>query len=78
MRTTLDQLKVGQKCQVISIDIADKQRKRHLLDMGVTRGTKIKIKRTAPMGDPVSIELRGYVLCVSKKDLSQIIVEVKK
>ena len=36
----------------------------------------IKIKRIAPMGDPISVELRGYVLCVSKKDLSQIIVRV--
>lgn len=76
MRTTLDKLKVGQKCQVISIDIIDKQRKRHLLDMGVTRGVNMKIKRIAPMGDPVSVELRGYVLCISKKDLSQIIVRV--
>ena len=76
MIKTLDKLKVGQKCQVISIDITDKQRKRHLLDMGVTRGVSIKIKRVAPMGDPVSIELRGYVLCVNKKDLSQIIVKI--
>ena len=76
MIKTLDKLKVGQKCQVVSIDIKDKQRKRHLLDMGVTRGVNIKIKRIAPMGDPVSIELRGYVLCVSKKDLSQITVRV--
>ena len=76
MIKTLDELKVGQKCQVVSIDITDKKRKRHLLDMGVTRGTNIKIKRIAPMGDPVSIELRGYVLCVSKKDLSQITVKI--
>lgn len=76
MITTLDKLRVGQKCQVISIDITDRQRKRHLLDMGVTRGVNLKIKRIAPMGDPVSIELRGYILCVSKKDLSQIIVKI--
>ena len=44
--------------------------------MGVTRGVNLKIKRIAPMGDPVSIELRGYILCVSKKDLSQIIVKI--
>lgn len=76
MIKTLDKLKVGQKCQVLSINITDKQRKRHILDMGVTRGTNIKIKRIAPMGDPVSIELRGYVLCVSKKDLRQITVKI--
>lgn len=76
MKTTLDKIKVGDKCQVISIDITDKRRKRHLLDMGITRGVKIKVKRIAPMGDPVSIELRGYILCVSKNDLSKIIVRV--
>ena len=76
MIKTLDKLKVGQRCQVVSIDITDKQRKRHLLDMGVTRGTTIKIKRIAPMGDPISIELRGYILCVSKIDLRHITVRV--
>lgn len=76
MIVTLDKLKVGQKCQVISINITDKKRKRHLLDMGITRGVNIKIKRIAPMGDPISIELRGYILCVSKKDLSEIIVKL--
>ena len=76
MRVTLDKLKVGQKCQVISINNIDKKRKRHLLDMGITRGVNIKIKRIAPMGDPISIELRGYILCVSKKDLREIIVEI--
>ena len=74
MTTTLDKLKVGQKCQVIKIEISDKKRKRHLLDMGITRGVKIKIKRIAPMGDPISIELRDYILSVSKKDLKQIYV----
>ena len=74
MITTLDKLKVGQECQVIKIQITNKERKRHLLDMGITKGTHLKIKRIAPMGDPVSIELRDYILSVSKKDLKQIYV----
>ena len=73
---TLDKLKVGQKAKVLSINILDKERKRHLLDMGLTRGVELKIKRIAPMGDPVSIELRGYVLSVSKRDLEKIVVTV--
>ncbi|MCI9063377.1 MAG: ferrous iron transport protein A [Clostridia bacterium] len=76
MYITLDKLKVGQSCQVKSIDIIEKEKKRHLLDMGLTRGVKIKIKRIAPMGDPVSIELRGYILSVSKQDLENIWVEI--
>ena len=72
MLTTLDKVKIGQECIINKIDIKDKKRKRHLLDMGVTRGTKIKVKRKAPMGDPLSIELRGYILCISKIDLKNI------
>lgn len=78
MHTTLDKLKVGQECQVISIDIIDKEKKRHLLDMGLTRGVKIKVKRIAPMGDPISIELRGYILSVSKIDLEKVWVNIIK
>ena len=78
MRVTLDKLEVGQKAKVLSIDILNKKRKRHLLDMGLTRGVDLKIKRIAPMGDPVSIELRGYVLSVSKRDLEKIVVTVEK
>ena len=75
MLITLDKLKIGQKAKVLSIDILDKKRKRHLLDMGLTRGVILKIKRIAPMGDPVSIELRGYILSISKKDLEKIVVK---
>ena len=78
MNTTLDKLKIGQECQVIKIDIKNRERKRHLLDMGITRGVHIKIKRVAPMGDPVSIELRDYVLSINKKDLSHIFVKISK
>ena len=78
MRVTLDKLKVGQKAKGLSIDILNKKRKRHLLDMGLTKGVDLKIKRIAPMGDPVSIELRGYVLSVSKRDLEKIVVTVEK
>ena len=76
MNTTLDKLKIGQECQVIKIDIKNRERKRHLLDMGITRGVHIKIKRVAPMGDPVSIELRDYVLSINKRDLSHIFVKI--
>ena len=50
----------------------DRKRKKHLLDMGLTRGVNVKVKKIAPMGDPISIELRGYELCISKKELAQI------
>jgi Fe2+ transport system protein FeoA len=76
IKTTLDKLRKGQEAVVLEINIQERKRKKHLLDMGLTRGTKVKIKKIAPMGDPVSIELRDYELCVSKNELSQIIVEI--
>ena len=62
----------------IPVEIENKQIRRHLLDMGITRGVEIKIKKIAPMGDPIDIELRDYELCIRKADLNQIEVEVIK
>lgn len=72
----LSELKIGQKAVVEKINIADKAIKRHLLDMGITRGAKIEIKKIAPMGDPIDIELRGYELAIRKADLKAIEAEV--
>lgn len=74
----LDELKVGEKAKVLKLNVENKEIRRHLLDMGITRGVEIKIKKIAPMGDPVDIELRDYELCIRKTDLSQIEVEVIK
>ena len=72
----LSKLKVGQTAKVLNLNIKDKEVRRHLLDMGVTRGVVVKIKKIAPMGDPIDIELRGYELCIGKSDLKDIEVEV--
>lgn len=74
----LSDLKVGQRAVVTKLNETDKAIKRHLLDMGLTRGVAVKVKKIAPMGDPIDISLRDYELCVSKKDLSKIEVEVVK
>lgn len=72
----LGELKVGQEAQIVKLDVANKEVRRHLLDMGLTRGCKVKVKKIAPMGDPIDIELRDYELCIGKSDLNQIEVEV--
>ena len=74
----LSELKVGQKAKVLKLNIENKQIKRDLLDMGITRGVLVKIKKIAPMGDPIDLELRDYELCIRKADLTQIEVEVVK
>lgn len=74
----MSDLKVGQRARVLKLNETNKAIKRHLLDMGVTRGTEVKIKKVAPMGDPIDISLRDYELCICKNDLSKIEVEVIK
>lgn len=74
----LSELKVGETAKVIKLNITNKEIRRHLLDMGITRGVEIKVKKIAPMGDPIDIELRDYELCLRKADLRQIEVEVLK
>lgn len=76
MKILLSNMKKGQSGIVENINFNDEENKRkiHLLEMGLTKGTKIKVKKVAPTGDPISIELRGYELCISKKDASRIIV----
>ena len=72
----LSNLKVGQRARVLKLNETNKQIKRHLLDMGLTRGVEITIKKIAPMGDPIDISLRDYELCIRKADLEKIEVEV--
>lgn len=66
------ELKIGEQGQIVSVDNMDFKLKRKLLEMGFTRGTLVKIKKIAPLGDPVSIEIRGYELCLRKCDLKNI------
>ncbi len=73
---TADQLKIGDTAKVVELDISNKEIRRHLLDMGITRGVDIYVKKKAPMGDPIDIRLRDYELCISKKELSNIKVGV--
>ena len=54
----------------------NKALRRRLLDMGITKGVEVKLKKIAPMGDPVDIEIRGYELCLRLDDLKNIDIEV--
>lgn len=72
----LSDLKIGQRVRVVKLEIQNKAVRRHLLDMGLTKGVEVEIKKKAPMGDPIDIKVRDYELCISKEDLSKIKVEV--
>lgn len=72
----LSDLRVGQRCELIALRNDNPALKRRLLDMGLTKGVKVMVKKIAPLGDPIDIELRGYELCVRKSDLMNIDVKV--
>ena len=75
-KCNLSELEVGQKAKVLKLKEENKAIRRHLLDMGITRGVEITIKKVAPMGDPIDLQLRDYELCLRKEDLNKIEVEV--
>lgn len=75
--TSLDNLKIGQLCNVIEIEVTGEIKYR-LLDMGIIPNTKIKLTKKAPLGDPIQIEVRGYSLSIRKEIAHKIKVEVKE
>lgn len=74
----LSDLKRGQKCVVLDFHNDNAALRRHLLDMGITKGVVIEIKKIAPLGDPVDISLRGYELCIRRADMRSIDIKVVK
>ena len=71
---TLRDLKIGKSGRVISVG-GEKSLRRRLLEMGITPQTIVTVKKTAPMGDPIELVLRGYILTLRLEDAEKIIVE---
>ncbi|MBH1939994.1 ferrous iron transport protein A [Mobilitalea sibirica] len=71
---TLKELEVGQVGTVVSIGEKGPIRRR-IMDMGVTPGTKIKVVKVAPLGDPIEVNIRGYELSLRKDEANQIIIQ---
>ena len=71
---TLRELQVGKSGRVIAVG-GEKALRRRLLDMGITPRTSITVKKAAPMGDPIELLLRGYVLTLRLEDAEKITVE---
>ncbi len=68
---TLDQLTPKKSATITAVGGVGALRRR-LLDMGLTPGTKVTVRKVAPMGDPIELFLRGYVLTIRKEDASNI------
>ena len=73
MKTVKD-IKVGETTEVIKVH-GDGPVRRRIMDMGITKGVEIYVRKVAPLGDPMELNLRGYELTLRKADASMIEVE---
>ena len=71
---TLKEVKVGQTVKVIKLH-GEGAVKRRIMDMGITKGVEIYVRKVAPLGDPVEVTVRGYELSLRKNDADMIEVE---
>ncbi|WP_373898642.1 ferrous iron transport protein A [Haloimpatiens sp. FM7315] len=71
---TLKDLKCGEKSTVVKLH-GEGAVKRRIMDMGITRGIEIFVRKLAPLGDPIEVNIRNYELTIRKKDAQMI--EVK-
>ncbi len=71
---TLNELAIGESGRIIRVN-GEKTLRHHFLDMGLTPATELTLRKTAPMGDPIELELRGYELTLRLEDAKQIEIE---
>lgn len=71
----LADLKLNECGKVLAVRGENELIKRRLYDMGITRGVFASVKKIAPLGDPVSLEIRGYELVLRKSELKNVLVE---
>ena len=74
MVTNLREIKVGQTCKVKRLH-GEGAVKRRIMDMGLTRGVEVYVRKVAPLGDPMELTVRGYELSIRKADAEMIEVE---
>ena len=71
---TLKQAAIGDTVKVVKLH-GEGAVKRRIMDMGITRGTEVHIRKVAPLGDPIEVTVRGYELSLRKADAEMIDVE---
>lgn len=71
---TLKQAKIGQTVTVVKLH-GEGPVKRRIMDMGITKGTDVYVRKVAPLGDPVEVTVRGYELSLRKADAEMIEVQ---
>lgn len=71
---TLKESKVGDTVRVVKLH-GEGAVKRRIMDMGLTKGVEVQIRKVAPLGDPIEVSVRGYELSIRKSDAEMIEVE---
>ena len=71
---TLRDVKVGETVKVVKLH-GEGAVKRRIMDMGITRGVEVTVRKVAPLGDPIEVTVRGYELSIRKADAAMVEVE---
>lgn len=71
---TLREAKIGETVRVVKLH-GEGAVKRRIMDMGITRGVEVSVRKVAPLGDPIEVTVRGYELSLRKADAETIEVE---
>lgn len=71
---TLKQVKIGETVKVKKLH-GEGAIKRRIMDMGITKGVEVSVRKVAPLGDPIEVTVRGYELSLRKADAEMIEVE---
>ena len=71
---TLKEVKIGETCKDVRLH-GEGATKRRIMDMGITKGVDVFVRKVAPLGDPVEVTVRGYELSLRKADAEMIEVE---
>ncbi|HEX9059413.1 MAG TPA: FeoA family protein [Clostridia bacterium] len=74
LERTLKELKPGEKGVIKKVS-GEGAVKRRLMDMGVTKGAEILVRKVAPLGDPIEVNIRGYELTFRKNEAENIMIE---
>ena len=76
MKPSLADLPLGQQAEIVSID-CERRLSRRLMEMGLLPGTRVRVVRAAPLGDPIELRLRNYSLSVRRAEATKIAVTLE-
>ena len=74
MNTNLREVNIGSTAKVVRLH-GEGAVKRRIMDMGITRGVEVYVRKVAPLGDPIEVNVRGYELSLRKADAESVEVE---